>query len=456
MALTLHVENFQSLESVDVQFEGFTAITGPSNVGKSALIRALQAIMTNDLHKTWIRHGTKRATVRLNPDLPGLRSMEFVKGGTINSYSLVTDESPEPVKLPKVGKVAPDQVRDAGFSLLETDRETEHSLHVARQLEPLFLVADSEPEITSIINSIFGTAPFEAAQRSVADASRKTGQKYKDVSIRVQEDQRDLKDWTEYSEKVEALATQYAEEIERLQSLERKLQTLREVSGEHAVAARSVVVTKEALVRVQEQKAHTQTHTDAIKRYGRLAIRMQQIAAANEAREASAVRFSDLKMRRELMVTVAMDLRNWARMTLLRQDREAVAMRMVETGSAVDQFRHWVAGIVEHIVWLRKFQDFIETRVGFDSENETRIHANRRIGWLVSKINLIRAYRESVEKFRMFDVEWFQFDQARSIRDAQDGQVAQLRKTREAGIAHRKEVLAAMNVCDHCPLQRAA
>ena len=42
---TLEISNFQSVEKADIQLGGFTVIVGPSNSGKSALLRALRAVV---------------------------------------------------------------------------------------------------------------------------------------------------------------------------------------------------------------------------------------------------------------------------------------------------------------------------------------------------------------------------------------------------------------------------
>lgn len=50
--------NFQSLQKVSLEFAGFTVITGKSNLGKSALVRALTAIIYGTLGDYFVRRGT--------------------------------------------------------------------------------------------------------------------------------------------------------------------------------------------------------------------------------------------------------------------------------------------------------------------------------------------------------------------------------------------------------------
>lgn len=57
------VRDFQSLKSVDIPVGRFTAIVGPSNVGKSAVIRALRMLVRNGAATGLVRMGAKKLTV---------------------------------------------------------------------------------------------------------------------------------------------------------------------------------------------------------------------------------------------------------------------------------------------------------------------------------------------------------------------------------------------------------
>src|SRR5688572_7680246 len=65
--LTMHltVTDFQSLGRVEVEVSGLTVLVGPSNRGKSALIRALEAVLFNKPGDAFVRHGKKKAVVEL-------------------------------------------------------------------------------------------------------------------------------------------------------------------------------------------------------------------------------------------------------------------------------------------------------------------------------------------------------------------------------------------------------
>jgi hypothetical protein len=55
--LEVEVENFQSIEHALVRVDGFTALVGKSNLGKSAIVRAVKAALTGAVGTAFVRHG---------------------------------------------------------------------------------------------------------------------------------------------------------------------------------------------------------------------------------------------------------------------------------------------------------------------------------------------------------------------------------------------------------------
>ena len=65
MSLTLKVRYFQSIERVDLEIDGFTVITGRTNLGKSALVRAMSGAFFGIPGDAYIQRGAKQAQVQL-------------------------------------------------------------------------------------------------------------------------------------------------------------------------------------------------------------------------------------------------------------------------------------------------------------------------------------------------------------------------------------------------------
>lgn len=55
--IEVEVRNFQSIEHAQVRVDGFTALVGKSNIGKSAFVRAVKAALTGAVGTAFVRHG---------------------------------------------------------------------------------------------------------------------------------------------------------------------------------------------------------------------------------------------------------------------------------------------------------------------------------------------------------------------------------------------------------------
>lgn len=94
MAVTVRVQNFQSIEDATIVIDGLTVITGTNNSGKTAVMRAVRGVFTNAPPGPLVRHGCAHLSVTLTFDdgttilwekgweKPGR------KGKTINRYTI--------------------------------------------------------------------------------------------------------------------------------------------------------------------------------------------------------------------------------------------------------------------------------------------------------------------------------------------------------------------------------
>lgn len=73
--MKLHIENFQNINSADIEFvPGINCIVGESNNGKTAILRAVKAIITNPAGSgSYLKHGAKSAIVELSNNGDTLR-----------------------------------------------------------------------------------------------------------------------------------------------------------------------------------------------------------------------------------------------------------------------------------------------------------------------------------------------------------------------------------------------
>jgi exonuclease SbcC len=94
MAVTVRVQNFQSIEDATVVIDGLTVITGTNNSGKTSLMRAIRGVFTNAPAGPLVRHGCSHLSVTLTFDDGATILWEKgwekpgQKGKTVNRYTI--------------------------------------------------------------------------------------------------------------------------------------------------------------------------------------------------------------------------------------------------------------------------------------------------------------------------------------------------------------------------------
>jgi len=150
-SIALH--DFQSHPDSHLEFgSGVNAIVGSSDVGKTAVLRALRWVWENrPAGKAIIRHGASQASVRVVADNGDTQlTVERVRGKRINKYVVGEQEFPAP------SRDVPAEVR-AALGLTETN--------VQSQLAPHFLVLDAPGKIAAFFNKITKLGDAEQVSR---------------------------------------------------------------------------------------------------------------------------------------------------------------------------------------------------------------------------------------------------------------------------------------------------
>jgi len=185
---TIHIKNFQSIKDLSIPIQGFTAIVGKSNRGKSAILRALRTVLLNEWNSGFVKTGTKETQIEFTveeksdyyksvvPDTE-IDKIKVVKPSNEFTLSLSTGEE---LKYPKVGKNVPEKMEELNLSSITTEREDVFNLNFQTQLEPLFLITGTEVEITSFINKVFDISRFEKALREMKTDDIRIGKALED------------------------------------------------------------------------------------------------------------------------------------------------------------------------------------------------------------------------------------------------------------------------------------
>lgn len=107
--MKLHIENFQNIKSADIEFiPGINCIVGESNNGKTAILRAVKAIITNPSGSgSYLRHGAKSAKVELTN---AGETLEWIRTKSSVSYHYNGQD------FPKASKQTSDDFCNLGFA----------------------------------------------------------------------------------------------------------------------------------------------------------------------------------------------------------------------------------------------------------------------------------------------------------------------------------------------------
>lgn len=158
MIKDLHLQNFQSHESTDLEFApGLNVIVGASDSGKSAIIRALRWLVWNrpmgDGFRSWWG-GDTSVSVTLSEEITITRSK-----GKDNTYTAHDDHMGGETKTYKAfGNDVPEDVQ-AALNMDETNLQ--------QQLDRPFLISNSPGEVATFFNRIARLDKIDTGTKAV-------------------------------------------------------------------------------------------------------------------------------------------------------------------------------------------------------------------------------------------------------------------------------------------------
>ncbi len=222
MTTKISIENFQSIKKADFEIDGFTVIVGKNNIGKSAVIRAIDAALTNQSGNEFIRYGEKKTKVKiLKDDL----DIEWEKGSTA-TYKVNKEV------FTKLNRAIPQPLIDAGFEKMDIGNQKVSPL-MASQFEALFLIHENGGTITEALASLYKIDTLSIAD----DLCQKTLRSQKSLLKTRDGDLKDLKgklenykDFEETKKEVEEILKKN-DELETLKSEILQIQKMEEGLG---------------------------------------------------------------------------------------------------------------------------------------------------------------------------------------------------------------------------------
>lgn len=183
MSLNLSIKNFQSIKETNLDLSGFTVITGSSNLGKSAIRRAFATVLYNDWDASYVRDGFDGAEIELERDGNIVKVEKEYKKNTIKKNTFTVNGKSYD-KMGRSNENLPDEYADFGWQPLKAQGD-KYKLNIATQLEPLFMIGNSDTENTAILNNAFKMDAFERA-------SAEAGREAKDIEKTIKVHEKDL------------------------------------------------------------------------------------------------------------------------------------------------------------------------------------------------------------------------------------------------------------------------
>ena len=154
--IRVEITNYESIEHAIVEVDGFTTMQGPNYTGKSAIMRAINAALTNQSGMGFISWwGAMFCEVKIQGE--GFDILWHKEEGNnfycINgtTYTKIGDGKP------------PDELNSLGFGTVSVN-DVRHNLHYADQFDTLFLVDEQNTKGTDLITSAYGLDRLYKAQ----------------------------------------------------------------------------------------------------------------------------------------------------------------------------------------------------------------------------------------------------------------------------------------------------
>ncbi len=172
----LKIRNFQRHDRLSLELDPrITAITGPSDAGKSSVLRAFRWLALNRPRgEGFVREGTPGAAVRLKVDG---RRLERRKKGTDNSYTI------DGKVLRSFGADVPEQVQDV-LKLGEVNFSGQH--------DPPFWFSLTPGEVGRQLNEIVDLGEIDRVTAELASRSRRAKAEVEVVESRLEESEGEL------------------------------------------------------------------------------------------------------------------------------------------------------------------------------------------------------------------------------------------------------------------------
>lgn len=182
------IDNFQSHEHSEIEFgPGLNVIVGPSDYGKSAVVRALRWVLYNEPRGTsFIRAGARvcKVTIELS-DGTMITRLRSTTGK--NQYLLRRPGEKELVFEGFGNEIPAEIIQASGVRKIFIDENNKVELNFGAQLEGPFLLAENGSLRAKVIGQLGGVHIIDLAQRSVNTDLRRLSEQEKRGQVELEQ-----------------------------------------------------------------------------------------------------------------------------------------------------------------------------------------------------------------------------------------------------------------------------
>jgi hypothetical protein len=173
MKYRLQVKNFQSLRDIDLVIEGVTVLYGAkSNIGKTAVVRSLDALLYGNFPKDMVSWDRKSAEIIFTWDNHSIR---LTKGEGVNDYEI------DGLLYSKFGREIPLEIAKLGFHKFSV-QDIEFNAQIRKQFDKAWPMTLNPTDLGKVVGSLVQTEKVYAAiKAALSDGGRvrvKSGQAF--------------------------------------------------------------------------------------------------------------------------------------------------------------------------------------------------------------------------------------------------------------------------------------
>ncbi|MDZ5608616.1 AAA family ATPase [Bacillus pseudomycoides] len=244
----IFIEGFQSHTNSYFNLgNGLNVITGPSDSGKTAVIRAIRWIAFNEPQgEAFVNESVGQATVAIHLDTGVIISKNRRKGKT--SYRIQTDPGDEGSVFEK--SEVPEEVKRLLGITKQTFGDFTTALNFAFQLEAPFLISETPSSGAKVLGKLAGTEAVDLAVKSVSKDTYAARQERLLAEKEIERLAGNLLEYLDVDDKAEQLKT--AESLmEYVEETHKKKEALQEISNAYEGRRRKYIAASETVKRLE-------------------------------------------------------------------------------------------------------------------------------------------------------------------------------------------------------------